>query len=559
MTTPPVTPELLNWTERQYVSQFSLTPLSLSIYIAGTLADPDSQAVSAQLALQLADGAVQPVQTYTAVRENIGQYQVTTASADTATAGDALLTWFYQVNSQPQQYSVPLVIGVASPLYDSMPLNIKDLIELVWIRFADCFDSATGGPNLQSYYQAHWSRGRMTQLMQISLMNLNGISQPWSNYSLDGSTGPMFPTNLWGGVLGTWCVTPETPVLTADLRWVSAGSLVPGDHLVGFDEQLDGLGKGRSFSLRRSVVEANVPARKRCFRIETTEGPVTCTYDHRWVVWDHRGRRRWVETQNLDPARHTIMSIGQPVLPPDADSGYLAGLYDGEGSLSSNHKGFGGGRSTWLYFAQNEGPVLDRFLRIVKSRGYDCTIESRDQSRSKVKYVYLRGGTPSVLRMLSEIRPERFVSRDLSDLWEGRQSKAMTFKRARIISITDVGIQLIAGLQTSTGTFIANGMLCHNTYCEAVKQLIRSYNEQPDLVGGGAVTRQDRSSYIQRWREMLKDEEPVLKSQLDMFKIRHMGLGNPRVLVSGGVYGRYAPTRIAGSVAARPRMWARWY
>jgi hypothetical protein len=74
-------------------------------------------------------------------------------------------------------------------------------------------------------------------------------------------------------------------------------------------------------------------------------------------------------------------------------------------------------------------------------------------------------------------------------------------------------------------------------YVEILKHLRRSYVEQP-LLQGGEVTRHDRRDYMQRWSEVLADEQAQLKEQLDVFKIRAMGLGRPAVLVSGGVYGR---------------------
>jgi hypothetical protein len=95
-------------------------------------------------------------------------------------------------------------------------------------------------------------------------------------------------------------------------------------------------------------------------------------------------------------------------------------------------------------------------------------------------------------------------------------------------------------------------------YVEVLKHLIRSYVEQPAFVGG-SVTRLDRRDYMDRWQSVLDEERKQLKSQLDIFKISNMGLGKPKVLVSGGVYGRYGPTRFAGSVAARPRYWSRFY
>jgi hypothetical protein len=102
------------------------------------------------------------------------------------------------------------------------------------------------------------------------------------------------------------------------------------------------------------------------------------------------------------------------------------------------------------------------------------------------------------------------------------------------------------------------GLLASYAYVECVKQLIRAYTEQPAF-SGPPVARMDRRDYADRWRAALGDEQAELKGLLDVFKIRHIMNGSPKVLVSGGTYGRYAPTRIAGSVAARPRMWARWY
>ncbi len=104
------------------------------------------------------------------------------------------------------------------------------------------------------------------------------------------------------------------------------------------------------------------------------------------------------------------------------------------------------------------------------------------------------------------------------------------------------------------------GPLLENlTWIETLKHLIRIYTEQPQFLGSGDVSRLDRRDYVQRWRDVLMEEEEAAKAQLQVFKISSMGLGRPAVLISGGVYGRYGPTRMAGSVAARPRYWTRFY
>jgi hypothetical protein len=297
-----VSPELIDWQERRYLSQYSLAPLSLSIFIGGILADPDGQAVTGQIALQNPDGSIVLGSTYPATREQAGVYTITTSSADTAIPADAEIIWSYAIGGNTEQYITYIVIGPANPHYDNLPPEMKDFLETsVWNRFSDLFDSAGGGPNLQTYFQAHWSRGRAAQLMNIAVGKINTISQPWSNYSTDGVSGPLYPLQQWGG------------------------------------------------------------------------------------------------------------------------------------------------------------------------------------------------------------------------------------------------------------------LLAQQTFCEMVKHLIRSYTEQPDLRSSGSITRLDRRDYTDRWREVLRDEQAELKSLLDTFKVRHMFTGSPKVLVSGGSYGRYSPTRVAGSVAARPRMWARWY
>lgn len=96
-------------------------------------------------------------------------------------------------------------------------------------------------------------------------------------------------------------------------------------------------------------------------------------------------------------------------------------------------------------------------------------------------------------------------------------------------------------------------------YVECLRHLVRSYVEQPEVQSGSGVSRLDRRDYKDRWEDVLGVEEPVLKEQLDHFKIANMGLGRARVLVSGGVWGRWGPNRLPLSQAARPNWQTRMY
>ncbi|MEU6362288.1 hypothetical protein [Streptomyces albidoflavus] len=96
-------------------------------------------------------------------------------------------------------------------------------------------------------------------------------------------------------------------------------------------------------------------------------------------------------------------------------------------------------------------------------------------------------------------------------------------------------------------------------YVECLRHLVRSYVEQPEVQSGSGVARLDRRDYKNRWEDVLGVEEPTLRQQLEHFKIANMGLGRARVLVSGGVFGRWGPTRLPLSHAARPRWLTRMY
>lgn len=303
--TDNVAVDLIDWRERRYFGRNTVQVVGLSLVgnDGQTPIDADGAVTfSTYLTTPTASGGETQTMlgTFTATHISTGMYEVTLNADDTDTLGNYLGTWEYTLNGILESYDVYMVVGESNPPYDRLTNDFKEVVDNVWIRFADLFDSPAGGPHLQTYYQAHWSRGRMAQLMGMAMRRLNVISQPYMTYTIDGVGGGVFPLNQWGGLL------------------------------------------------------------------------------------------------------------------------------------------------------------------------------------------------------------------ELA------------------------------------------------TYVEALKHLWRSYLEQPQFVGGN-VTRLDRTDYWQRWGALLQDAEADLKSSLDTFKMANMMLGTPQVLVSGGVYGRYGPTRIAGSVAARPRYWTRFY
>lgn len=292
--------DLIDWRERIYISQDGMQTFGIVIQGPAGDFDPDGQSVTGVWIRESSSGEEIVDNTLVAARQDVGKYEIVIQGNNTTEVGNYRLDFHYNIDGNPQVYRVYAIVGEANPAYDNLPFDMKGIVDSVWIRFADLFDSNSGGPHLQMYYQSHWSRGRMAQLMKIALGRINTMQQPFGSYTIDGVGGQKFPVGQWG-------------------------------------------------------------------------------------------------------------------------------------------------------------PLLETF-----------------------------------------------------------------------------------------------------TYVEAVKHLIRSYVEQPQLIAGTNITRQDRRDYMDRWQSILTMEEDMLQSQLDSFKIARLSLSVPSVLVGGGAYGRYAPTRITGMVG-RPRYFYRWY
>jgi hypothetical protein len=269
------------------------------------------------------------------------------------------------------------------------------------------------------------------------------------------------------------CVHPDTPILRGDLTWQRAGDLQVGDEIVSFDEETVKVGNangGRRY--RRGVVTRNEPGVKDSYRITTAEGAVTASADHPWLVrcsYVTRGPRlAWIASKDLDPLRHRIVSIGRPWEPEDTRiAGWLAGVLDADG-----HAFAGGRHGSWVGFGQVDGAVLDLFLAECDRRGWTTKVIRRDYTMRKSRPlsenpkdftdVRINGGMWASCRVLGTLRPERLLP-TAARMWEGAVVGKTTGDTA-VLHVEHVGPQPIASLSTDTHTYIADGLLCHNTH-----------------------------------------------------------------------------------------------
>jgi len=282
----------------------------------------------------------------------------------------------------------------------------------------------------------------------------NALALPW-------------PDGFFDAVVTSPCLTPDQRILTSDLRWLPAGDIQVGDRLIAFEEfgsRIKPGGQSARRQLEIATVTESYPAKKFCVRVNLANGEsVTCTHDHPWLATryaDNSKGAEWVSAENLmklyDP--HVLKQFDTWKPKETYRAGWLAGILDGEGSLSYGIHG-----SPKLMMAQAAGKVLDQFQAWMIAEGYSVTCYSKGDKpvNLPVFTVYANGGFSNLFKILGEIRPTRLLGK-IESL--GMKGRAIHPEKVRVISVELIGERDIQGITTSTGTYIGEGYLHHNTY-----------------------------------------------------------------------------------------------
>ncbi len=263
------------------------------------------------------------------------------------------------------------------------------------------------------------------------------------------------------------CMTPETRVLTNDLRWAPAGDLHVGDGLLAFNEHVRPGGRRR---MEFATVLANTPRYEDVFAVELDTGETLyATAEHPWLVSTQSGagnKHRWRRTDELlgsapkrkgdFPKKSTLLyRVFEPWnVETSWDAGWLAGAYDGEGSIARH--GSNGNVQSQIVFNQNAGVVLDTAQQLLKERGFELAVSDARACRR----LRINGGKDEKLRFLGQIRPARLLEK-----WQTLDPGRLQQLRAvRVLQVTTVGRREIAALGTTSGTYIAEGFGVHNSF-----------------------------------------------------------------------------------------------
>jgi DNA repair photolyase len=180
---------------------------------------------------------------------------------------------------------------------------------------------------------------------------------------------------------------------------------------------------------------------------------------------------------------------------PSWEAGFLAGIFDAEGSHS---RGI-------LRICNTDRTIIDRVMACLARSGFDAVVETRERVPRTLFVVRVRGGLQERLRFFHSTGPAITRKWDL----EGNALKVRG-PELRVTSIEPIGEMTLYDITTGTGDFIANGVVSHNCYA-------RPTHEYLDL---GAGTDFDTKIVVKpRAAELLRAtfDKPSWKGELVMF------------------------------------------
>jgi len=266
------------------------------------------------------------------------------------------------------------------------------------------------------------------------------------------------------------CVSPDTLLCTDDLRWVPAGEIKPGDSLLGFDEDCP---PHRRRKLRRTHAVSTKRLMKAGVVVTLSNGvSIECSADHGFLAhkYQNNGPFQWVHAQELRAGCRIQTAIDPEVVLDGWDSGYISGLYDGEGYISSGGLGIQSGLS------QKPGPVWGLYEKIMTDvglGGYYANARNTDGVMTS------KHAGADTLRVLQMFRPIRLLNKYAYD---GKCIPSGTTK-VYVESVKHIGDIEVVSLETGCHTFVAEGLCSHNSFNSTHDKAHMENVPKEDLLG----------------------------------------------------------------------------
>lgn len=178
------------------VSQYSSEKLGLAVYVAGVLTDSNALPT---IVVQLNSATIA---SYTATKDSTGHYSVALTAPVTNTKGDYVVTWSFTVGASARTYVQTVQVVDSMPFWSNLKDSEKLVVESIYLKVADTFDSTEGGPylweTLQKTFNAWEVVSRLMSTDAVSYISLmfNPVVLP--PYTVGQTSTKQFPTEWYG-------------------------------------------------------------------------------------------------------------------------------------------------------------------------------------------------------------------------------------------------------------------------------------------------------------------------------------------------------------------------
>ncbi len=238
----------------------------------------------------------------------------------------------------------------------------------------------------------------------------------------------------------------EPPKESIDYRRGYLCGMIRGDGCIWNSsyKRVDG-SLGQSYSFRLALTDTDALSRTRGYLADVGVGCTERVFAERSAT---RRRVMAIGAYGQDQVQFIKWLIEWPRSPaPDWRKGFLAGIFDAEGSYSG------------VWRVTNSDPeIIGWTVSSMQSLGFDVVVE-HPARHNGVKYIRMRGGLREVLRYFHTTEPA--ITRKRSIAGMAIKSDA----RLGVASIEPMGLDLeMFDITTGTGDFIANGVVSHNCY-----------------------------------------------------------------------------------------------
>jgi len=270
-----------------------------------------------------------------------------------------------------------------------------------------------------------------------------------------------------GIVIKRYCVTLGHKVLLSNLEWVPVESLKIGDKLLAFTNDRFTKSKNENYPISQrwkvAEVTGNDIIKAPVFKITLSDGTILrSTGEHPWLTFRAHATDngyRWTTTEKLKPG--TKIKRLLPVWKNDRsyNLGWLAGIFDGEGTLIHNQPSVNTAIETInVVISQNVGILLDNIKKLLTKYNFPYSFWFRKNCARLI----ITGGKKENLRFLGQVRPLRLLSSLNLDKIGGIKSGHQEI--LEVLSVEPDGEKEVVALGTTTETYLVEGFGSHNTY-----------------------------------------------------------------------------------------------